>query len=153
MLIQYIAPFDRFLCTYQFDGVFIHLVPPTTRSNGLADFTNNVTALFNRFLFACSCDGVYINSVEQTSCSNGLIGLENDGGTVCCHFLCDQCGGPGCGSPDLAVFLSADDCCVSNILENGQLCSVTESSPCVLQYLGELTDASRRADQSICEGP
>eukprot|EP00904_Undaria_pinnatifida_P003197 jgi/Undpi1/12879/HiC_scaffold_7.g02546.m2 len=86
----------------------------------------------------CSVTGsapCVLDTVEQTSCSNGLIGLENDGGTVCCHFLCDQCGGPGCGSPDLAVFLSADDCCVSNILENGQLCSVTESSPCVLQYL------------------
>lgn len=64
-------------------------------------------------------------------CSNNLVGLENDGATVCCDASCDECGGPGCGNPTDSS-LTANDCCTSNILANDELCSLTESAPCVL---------------------
>eukprot|EP00904_Undaria_pinnatifida_P003196 jgi/Undpi1/12878/HiC_scaffold_7.g02545.m1 len=71
-----------------------------------------------------------LDPVVET-CSNGLVGFDNDEATVCCDIHCEQCGGPGCGSPTVS-FVSANDCCASNILDNNELCSVTESAPCVM---------------------
>ncbi|CAN0525326.1 unnamed protein product, partial [Scytosiphon promiscuus] len=68
---------------------------------------------------------------SNTTCSNSLVGFEDSANTVCCDSRCDQCGGAGCGNPTDPA-LSGNDCCSTDIATNGQLCSVTELAPCVL---------------------
>lgn len=43
---------------------------------------------------------------------------------------CGTCGGPGCGLRGGS--LTGDDCCHSNILTVGNLCSVTGKAPCII---------------------
>lgn len=64
-------------------------------------------------------------------CSNGLSGIDSSNGDVCCAPGCGQCGSSGCsqaGAPDL----TANDCCVTEIADFGELCSVTGSAPCII---------------------
>ncbi|CAN0524753.1 unnamed protein product, partial [Ectocarpus sp. 12 AP-2014] len=63
-----------------------------------------------------------------TKCSYGIYGVESDNGRVCCVAECGACGGVGCSrfSPDLG----ADDCCVTDILLDGEACSATGTAPC-----------------------
>lgn len=75
-----------------------------------------------------------LSTVE--TCRNGLVGYDNNEATVCCDIHCEQCGGPGCGSPTISV-VSANDFCASNILDNNELCSVTESASCVMDTAGD----------------
>eukprot|EP00903_Cladosiphon_okamuranus_P022803 g20995.t1 len=67
---------------------------------------------------------------EAAMCSNGVRGVESDNGKVCCVAECGSCGGVGCSkfSPDLG----ANDCCVTEILDDGEACSVWGEAPCFL---------------------
>ncbi|CAM9887726.1 unnamed protein product, partial [Pylaiella littoralis] len=65
------------------------------------------------------------SSSEDEVCSNGYAGIEN--GRSCCLLACGQCGGIGCSSID---DLTGNDCCPSNIQQNGDRCSQTDSAPC-----------------------
>ncbi|CAN0436408.1 unnamed protein product [Pylaiella littoralis] len=49
---------------------------------------------------------------------------------MCCVAECGKCGGLGCSkfSPDLG----ADDCCVTEILDDGEDCSVWGEAPCII---------------------
>eukprot|EP00903_Cladosiphon_okamuranus_P005787 g5734.t1 len=64
------------------------------------------------------------------TCSNGVLGVESDNGDVCCVAECGKCGGVGCSkfSPDLG----ADDCCVTEILDDGEDCYVWGAAPCII---------------------
>ena len=66
--------------------------------------------------------------IYAATCTNGLLGFDNAEATVCCDVYCDQCGGPGCGSPT-TTSVSADDCTSSNILENDQLWTDSSITP------------------------
>ncbi|CAM9590681.1 unnamed protein product, partial [Hapterophycus canaliculatus] len=48
----------------------------------------------------------------------------------CCVADCGECGGSGCS--DRGGGLTGDDCCTSNILASGDLCSVTGGAPCIV---------------------
>ena len=79
------------------------------------------------------------------TCSNGFPGIETRG--VCCASGCPQCGGSGCGSQAQRVGLSASDCCVGRITSAGELCSDTETAPCIIDgvcYAHSLTSSIRR---------
>ncbi|CAN0522881.1 unnamed protein product, partial [Ectocarpus sp. 12 AP-2014] len=69
-----------------------------------------------------------IPTLAGTKCSFGIYGVESDNGRVCCVAECGACGGVGCSrfSPDLG----ADDCCVTDILLDGEACSATGTAPC-----------------------
>ncbi|CAM9949813.1 unnamed protein product, partial [Scytosiphon promiscuus] len=53
-------------------------------------------------------------------CSNGIPGIQS--GSACCLAECGGCGGPGCAS--LGGGLGEDNCCQSEIEDEGELCSV-----------------------------
>eukprot|EP00752_Nemacystus_decipiens_P009057 g8086.t2 len=66
--------------------------------------------------------------IGTSTCSNGMLGYQD--GPVCCAANCGQCGDVGCGAiPGTA---GASACCSSTIAVEGQLCSVTGESPCII---------------------
>ena len=65
--------------------------------------------------FTFTCDGV----------------LSNDGRTCCALGCGEVCGGEGCS--DRGAGLTADDCCVSSIQDDGPLCSIAGKAPCVVE--------------------
>eukprot|EP00752_Nemacystus_decipiens_P002185 g2080.t1 len=69
-------------------------------------------------------------SPSGTTCSNGVEGVESSDGRACCVAECGSCGGVGCSkfSPDLG----ADDCCVTEIVDRGEACSVWGAAPCYI---------------------
>ena len=77
-------------------------------------------------------------SEPADECSNGIAGRESEHGEACCPIECGEtCGGAGCkgfGGGESAG-LGSSSCCVGTILEEGSLCSDTESAPCII---GEL---------------
>lgn len=74
-------------------------------------------------------------SAAPSTCSNGIVGVQSsDGyGNVCCSVECTECGGDGCAN----YGAGKDNCCVSEIYENGGLCSTLGEAPCII-YDGEL---------------
>lgn len=67
-------------------------------------------------------------------CSNGVVGIDgtdDDGVTVCCPIGCGQCGGDGCdtsGEPEYGE----ESCCIPGVVNSTELCSSSETSPCVI---------------------
>ncbi|CAM9254537.1 unnamed protein product, partial [Hapterophycus canaliculatus] len=59
--------------------------------------------------------------------AGGIPGIESSDGQACCVAACGQCGGMSC----FAVG-PASDCCVADITERGQACSVTNEAPCYI---------------------
>ena len=71
------------------------------------------------------------------TCSNGVTGIEgmdSDGNSVCCSSDClnddgePQCGGRGCGRRGGG----SADCCVGEIVEEGESCASKGSAPCFI---------------------
>lgn len=58
-------------------------------------------------------------------CTGNIPGIESADGQVCCVAECGQCGGAGCSSAG-----PASECCVTDIISTGVLCSETEMAPC-----------------------
>ncbi len=63
--------------------------------------------------------------------TEGILGIESNDARACCVASCGQCGGDGCSAAG-----AASDCCVNNIVETGQACSVRGAAPC---YIGDGT--------------
>ena len=61
--------------------------------------------------------------------ADGIPGIESSDGRACCLAACGQCGGTGCSTVG-----AASDCCVTDIVEEGEPCSETGAAPC---YIGE----------------
>lgn len=59
--------------------------------------------------------------------AGGVPGIESSDGRACCLAECGQCGGIGC-----SMMGEASDCCVLNIEEKGEACSVTKEAPCYI---------------------
>ncbi|CAM9804904.1 unnamed protein product, partial [Hapterophycus canaliculatus] len=60
------------------------------------------------------------------TCDNGFYGIQS--GTVCCDAGCGACGGVGCsGRPG-----GADACCVTEIRDDGEECSIAGAAPCYI---------------------
>ncbi|CAM9748865.1 unnamed protein product, partial [Hapterophycus canaliculatus] len=55
-------------------------------------------------------------------------GIESSDGQACCVASCGQCGGVGC-----STLGPASDCCVTDIVELGEACSLKNEAPC---YIG-----------------
>ncbi|CBN76927.1 FirrV-1-B30 precursor [Ectocarpus siliculosus] len=51
-------------------------------------------------------------------------------GDFCCSAGCGECGGDGCSNRGEG--LDGDDCCQSDIEDNGNMCSVTGKAPCMI---------------------
>ena len=73
---------------------------------------------------------------EVCPSAGGIPGIESSNGKACCLAACGQCGGDGCSSVGLA-----SDCCVTDIVDEGEACSVKGSAPCYID------DGERR---SVC---
>lgn len=71
-------------------------------------------------------------AANDTTCSNGFAGVDN--GLICCDAACGVCGGATCGS---IPGLTGADCCLTEISEANELCSVKGSAPCVIDPPGE----------------
>lgn len=56
---------------------------------------------------------------------NGIPGVDSPGGYVCCKASCGVCGGAGCSDRGPAM-----DCCVTEILSEGNACADVNESPC-----------------------
>lgn len=70
-------------------------------------------------------------------CTGDIPGIESADGQVCCVAECGQCGGTGCSSAG-----PASECCVTDIISSGVLCSETETAPCTFvdgMFLLEVT--------------
>jgi len=86
-------------------------------------------------------------AIEPLFCDGAI----NLGLGVCCNASCEQCGGAGCSAGG-----RADDCCLSNILENNVSCGVTRSGPCVIPCDGLFdlaTSVCCSASCAQCGGP
>ncbi|CAN0057244.1 unnamed protein product, partial [Hapterophycus canaliculatus] len=59
-------------------------------------------------------------------CSNGIPGIQS--GDASCVAECRGCGGPGCA--ELGGGLGKYNCCQSEIVEAGELCSIKMEAPC-----------------------
>ncbi|CAN0188824.1 unnamed protein product, partial [Scytosiphon promiscuus] len=68
--------------------------------------------------------------------AGGIPGIESSDGQACCAASCGQCGGVGCSSVG-----AARDCCVTDIVELGEACSVTYEAPCYIGEGGQATSA------------
>eukprot|EP00752_Nemacystus_decipiens_P008653 g7726.t1 len=97
---------------------------PTTAS--AVDFSSTFSYSYEPW----NDDDDYAIPTDGQACSNGIRGVESDNGKVCCVAECGSCGGVGCSrfSPEL----EADDCCVTEILEDGEACSVWGEAPCFI---------------------
>eukprot|EP00903_Cladosiphon_okamuranus_P006298 g6176.t1 len=79
------------------------------------------------------CDGTTTPCVQtsvadaESTCSNGFPGVETD--LICCDAACGICGGDTCGN---VPGLTGADCCLTEISEANELCSVKGSAPCVV---------------------
>ena len=60
--------------------------------------------------------------------AGGIPGIEASNGLACCKAECGQCGGTGCST----AVGGAADCCVHDILVEGEACSVTGAAPCYI---------------------
>lgn len=70
-------------------------------------------------------------------CSDGTPGIESNG--ACCVSYCGLCGGEGCSTVGESLKLGADDCCETEILEFGTLCSDTGgTAPCIIGKEGDI---------------
>ena len=58
-------------------------------------------------------------------CAGGIPGIESSNGQACCLVECGQCGGLGCSDAG-----RGSECCVTDIVEEGEACSVTNEAPC-----------------------
>ncbi|CAN0239459.1 unnamed protein product [Ectocarpus fasciculatus] len=65
-------------------------------------------------------------------------------GDFCCSAGCGECGGVGCSNRGDG--LDGDDCCQSNIEDNGNICSVTGKAPCMIVDVPDVPDAF------VCDG-
>ncbi|CAM9288663.1 unnamed protein product [Discosporangium mesarthrocarpum] len=61
--------------------------------------------------------------------TDGVIGVRDPVEDACCPLVCGTCGGAGCGE---LPGTTPDECCSTNIIDAGQMCSVTGTSPCVV---------------------
>lgn len=68
-------------------------------------------------------------SSDMCTGAGGIPGIESSNGKACCLASCGQCGGFGCSSVGKDT-----DCCISDIVESGEACSVKGSAPC---YIGD----------------
>lgn len=77
---------------------------------------------------------VFVGTVSpagaQSMCSNGLPGVEASSLDACCVAECGTCGGIGC-TPVNSTLTSAD-CCATEIVDSGSLCSDTGAAPCII---------------------
>lgn len=72
-----------------------------------------------------------ISNTIVSVCNNGFPGIQSSDGLACCVTECGQCGEVGCstiGLPDHG----AEDCCSTEIVENGVSCGDTSEAPCYL---------------------
>lgn len=79
------------------------------------------------FTFSFSPYSTVAAPMANATCTNGLEGIESEG--VCCDARCGVCGGPTCGN---VAGLEGTECCINQIQTAGQLCSVTNAAPCVV---------------------
>ena len=63
-------------------------------------------------------------------CNNGLPGYE--AANVCCALECGQCGGVGCSQ-----LPGGKECCTSDVLATGMLCSESGTAPCIIDDAGD----------------
>lgn len=70
--------------------------------------------------------GADITTGDADLCSNGLPGFE--AADVCCPLTCGRCGGVGCSDLPGGEL----ECCTSVVMETGELCSVAETAPCII---------------------
>ncbi|CAN0086063.1 unnamed protein product, partial [Ectocarpus fasciculatus] len=62
---------------------------------------------------------------EVETCDGGIVGIQRS--DVCCALSCGSCGGSECSSRDGG----GASCCYDDIKANGDLCSTTDSAPCI----------------------
>ena len=67
----------------------------------------------------------------QSTCSNGIVGVEATSLDACCVEACGMCGGPGC-NPGANSTLTSADCCATEIIDSGALCTDTGAAPCII---------------------
>ncbi|CAM9402588.1 unnamed protein product [Laminaria digitata] len=68
---------------------------------------------------------------DDSVCDNGLTGVQDPDTDVCCPLVCGElCGGEGCGS---IAGVDASQCCATNIIASGAVCSETGAPPCVVE--------------------
>lgn len=77
-----------------------------------------------------ACLLVWCHAGAQSMCSNGLPGVEASSLDACCVAECGTCGGIGC-TPVNSTLTSAD-CCATEIVDSGSLCSDTGAAPCII---------------------
>lgn len=70
-------------------------------------------------------------NVTGAQCTGGIDGVQSTSLDVCCTAECGTCGGPGC-TPANTSSLTALDCCATEIVDSGVLCSETGTAPCIL---------------------
>lgn len=75
-------------------------------------------------------------------CTGEIAGLESANQDVCCVEECGKCGGPGC-NPGGNSTLTANDCCVTEIVESNVFCDVSGAAPCILTGKSESMVQSR----------
>lgn len=67
---------------------------------------------------------------NDSVCINGQTGVQDPDTDVCCPLECgDQCGGDNCGT---IPGVNASQCCSTQIIASGAVCSDTVLPPCVV---------------------
>ncbi|CAM9354990.1 unnamed protein product, partial [Hapterophycus canaliculatus] len=82
-----------------------------------------------------ACEGVCAAEAEAddiSTCSNGVVGVESSNGMACCVATCGTCGGVGCSVFGEAFGLDNQDCCATEIADDGAPCSQTGEAPCYI---------------------
>ncbi|CAN0344649.1 unnamed protein product, partial [Scytosiphon promiscuus] len=59
--------------------------------------------------------------------AGGIPGIQSSDARACCVASCGLCGGMGCSTAG-----AASDCCVTDIVDFGEACSVTNEAPCFI---------------------
>eukprot|EP00903_Cladosiphon_okamuranus_P007826 g7572.t1 len=78
------------------------------------------------------CDSICVAEVEQSpTCTNDFVGIEGSNG-ACCVAGCGQCGGVGCSRFGNEIGLTADDCCSTEIVDEGKPCYLAGAAPCFI---------------------
>lgn len=89
------------------------------------------TRLLVRNLRTCEQTNRKRRHVTGAQCFGGIDGVQASSLDVCCTAACGTCGGSGC-TPANTSSLTANDCCATEILDAGVLCSETGTAPCIL---------------------
>eukprot|EP00752_Nemacystus_decipiens_P018678 g16744.t2 len=156
--ILYTGGHDMFELRCRSEELASHVHPSDATWRCIVGDESVVFVTGSEFSVTCGCDDAPEPAIDPqphaqggSICEDsGILGIASKWGSVCCVAECRICGGAGCASASAEAGLTADDCCVTEILADGEDCFESGTAPCYIDDEGIETDSEVEDDEDPC---